>query len=214
MNEKLKPYNSSKRVESYIYKIFKNRNKNDAKLKQVLNKKPNQRWNAWEASVIKRAVDKGLKNIFNSNSKKVFYNVLDAILYLVNYSQTGGNTNLETVNADIYTNVGDILNFSVMDTGKSYVNDQFLNWADFNRLGYWKMTISMKNKNKSGINLLGLYTNYEPTERKDKLAELKQKLFDDGKISAPKQYTYRNKTYFSTSHPYFTSHPFFTSHLI
>ena len=197
LNEKLKPYNSSKRVESYIYKIFKNRNKNDAKLKQVLNKKPNQRWHAWEASVIKRAVDKGLKNIFNSNSKKVFYNVLDAILYLVNYSQTGGNTNLETVNADIYTNVGDFLNFSVMDTGKSYVNDQFLNWADFNRLGYWKMTISMKNKSKSGINLLGLYSNYEPTERKDKLAQLRQKLFDDNKISAPTQYTYRNKSYFS-----------------
>ena len=40
-----------------------------------------------------------------------------------------------------------------------------------------------------GSSLLCLFSNYEDEERKDKLAELKQKLFDDAKISTTETYS-------------------------
>ena len=51
----------------------------------------------------------------------------------------------------------------------------FLNWADFEGLGYWKMTIEMKNL-YSGFNLLGLFSDLTDEERKDRLVELKKKV--------------------------------------
>ena len=48
----------------------------------------------------------------------------------------------------------------------------------------------MKNQ-YSGINLLGLFSDFSYEDRKDRQAELRQKLFDDEKISKPETYTYR-----------------------
>ena len=102
-------------------------------------------------------------------------------------SQIGASVNDVKIDATIYANEEEYLNFKVVDTGKSYVNDKFLNWADFDRLGYWKMTIQMKNQ-YSGINLLGLFADLSLEERQQRISALKQQLFDDGKITTPENY--------------------------
>ena len=143
----------------------------------------------WEKAVKKKALNLGVKTTTNPNPT-----TLDCILFLVNYKQQGASVNDVKIVATIYTNETDYLNFKVVDTGKSYVNDVFLNWADFDKLGYWKMTIEMKNQ-YSGINLLGLFSDLTDEERKDRLVELKKKLFDDGKISKPTTYNYRKQNH-------------------
>ena len=178
------PYKN--RNEEYIYKIFKGRKPDDAALSSVLNKGKRQ-WRKWKNEVESKAEALAIKTSTNPNPK-----ILDCILFLVNYKQQGASVNDVKIAASIYTNETDYLNFKVVDTGKSYVNDKFINWADFEGLGYWKMTIQKKNQ-YSGINLLGLFSDLTDEERKDRRVELKKKLFDDGKISKPTTYNYRKQ---------------------
>ena len=156
-----KQYDQYKNREpEYIYKIFRGRKPDDAALSSVLNKGKRQ-WRKWKNEVESKAEALAIKTSTNPNPK-----ILDCILFLVNYNQQGASVNDVKIDATIHTNETDYLNFKVVDTGKSYVNDVFLNWADFDKLGYWKMTIQMKNQ-YSGINLLGLFSDLAYEERQE-----------------------------------------------